>query len=54
MGKPDTEVVDFSTKFEIIDEIIEVSDTIALSMEENGPAVILEKLIGGGFFGKIN
>lgn len=37
-----------------VDEIIEVSDTIALSMEENGPAVILEKLIGGGFFGKIN
>ena len=37
-----------------VDEIIQVSDKITLSMEENGPAVILEELIEGGFFGKIN
>ena len=35
-----------------VDEIIKVSDRVALSMEDDGPAVILEELIEGGFFGK--
>ena len=37
-----------------VKEIIDVSDKVALSMEENGPAIILEELIKGGVFGKIN
>ena len=36
-----------------VDEIIKVSDRVALSMEDDGPAVILEELIEGGGFGKI-
>ena len=37
-----------------VEEIIEVSDRVALSMQENGPAIMLEELIKGGCFGKIN
>jgi Cof subfamily protein (haloacid dehalogenase superfamily) len=36
-----------------VEEIINASDKVALSMEENGPAVILEEFIAGGFFGEI-
>ena len=35
-----------------VKEIIEVSDRVSLSMQENGPAIMLEELIIGGFFGK--
>ena len=35
-----------------VKEIIEVSDRVSLSMQENGPAIMLEELITGGFFGK--
>ena len=37
-----------------VKEILEVSDRVSLSMEENGPAIMLEELMTGGFFGKSN